>query len=407
MKQPLQISIWSFRDIRLVLPARALSYAGDSIALVALMLRVQGDGGPGAITALLLAFALPTVVMIPFAGRIVDGHDSRKVLVWASLLQAVAGVGLAFSHGLAATVALVCVLQLGQAVAGPAWGALIPRVVGEELVGRTTGASQALIGVATLAGSAAGGLLVGLSGDRTALLVDAATFVGLAVIARLVRTRRRPDAGAVRERGGLMIGLRSIFEDRLLRILVPSLWAFVLVGEGVNVVEIFLIRDELGIGPAGYGALGAATGAGAIGGAWLTGRLKSDAARSWAVLAGIAGIGLSCILLGLARNVTMLAIGATTIGVASGLLNAAVSTLMVTRTSEHLRGRVIAALGGTVRASSLLALPLGGAAGAALGIRPTFITAGVLGALAAVIAAVLVLRSSLWTKDSAEGVLSH
>ena len=40
-------------------------------------------------------------------------------------------VGLAFSDGLAATLALVGVLQLGQAVAGPAWGALIPRIVGE------------------------------------------------------------------------------------------------------------------------------------------------------------------------------------------------------------------------------------------------------------------------------------
>jgi MFS family permease len=94
VKQPFQSSIWSFPDLRLVLPARAVSYAGDSIALMALMLRVSHEGGPGAVTALLLAFALPTVVMIPFAGRIVDGRDSRTVLVWASLLQAAAGLGL-------------------------------------------------------------------------------------------------------------------------------------------------------------------------------------------------------------------------------------------------------------------------------------------------------------------------
>src|SRR4051812_1003355 len=112
MKQSLQTSIWSCPDIRLVLPARALSYAGDSVALVALMLRVSHDGGPGAITLLLLAFAVPTVVMMPWAGRIVDGSAPRTVLVWASLLQAAAGVGLAFSHGLAETLALVCVLQV-------------------------------------------------------------------------------------------------------------------------------------------------------------------------------------------------------------------------------------------------------------------------------------------------------
>ena len=54
MKQSLQISIWSHRDIRLVLPARALSFAGDSIAMIALMLRVSEGHGPAAITVQLL-----------------------------------------------------------------------------------------------------------------------------------------------------------------------------------------------------------------------------------------------------------------------------------------------------------------------------------------------------------------
>ncbi|HET6298016.1 MAG TPA: MFS transporter [Kribbella sp.] len=413
MKQTLQNSgpgrsIWSLRDVRLVLPARAVSYAGDSIALVALMLRVSENGGPGAITALLLAFAVPTVVMIPFAGRIVDGYDSRKVLVWASVLQAAAGVGLAFCHGLAATLALVCVLQLGQAVAGPAWGALIPRIVGEEFVGKTTGTSQALIGVATLAGSALGGLLVGWAGDRGALLVDASTFVGLAVVARLVRTRRSPERGAVRERGALTAGLRSMFGDPLLRILVPALWVFVLAGEAVNVVEVFLITDELGLSSSGYGGVLAAQGAGAIVGAWFTGRLRNDSARSRAVLAGTAAIGASCILMGVAGNVVTLVIGAVSVGFGGGMLNAATSTLVVTRSAEAVRGRVIAALSGTARAASLLALLLGGLVGALLGPRMTFVTAGSGMAMMTVVTAVLLIRvSRQWTKDSAEEVLTH
>lgn len=401
--------MWSHRDIRLVLPARALSYAGDSIALIALMLRVSEHGGPGAMTALLLAFAVPTVVMTPFAGRIVDGYDSRKVLVWASLLQAAAGVGIAFSHGLAATLALVCVLQLGQAVAGPAWGALIPRIVGEGLVGRATGASQALIGVATLAGSGAGGLLVSWSGDRGALLVDAATFLALAVVACLVKTRRSPERGAVREAGALMAGLRGIFDDSLLRVLVPALWLFVLVGEGVNVVEVYLVTRDLGLGATGYGLIGAATGAGAIAGAWFSGRLLADRGRSIAVLAGMAGIGVSCVLMGLAQDVGTLAVGAVAIGVASGLLNSAVSTLLVTRSAEQVRGRVIAALSGTVRSFSLLALLLGGAAGTLLGARGTFVSFGVLAALAAAITTALVLRTLRRSeeRDSAAEVVSH
>ncbi|RZT20888.1 putative MFS family arabinose efflux permease [Kribbella sp. VKM Ac-2569] len=407
MKQTLQTSIWSSRDIRLVLPARALSYAGDSIAMIALMLRVSDGHGPAAVTALLLAFAVPTVVMIPFAGRIVDGFDSRTVLVWSGLLQVVAGIGLAFVHDLVNTLALVCVLQIGQAVAGPAWGALIPRIVGEELVGRTTGTSQALIGVATLAGSAAGGVLVGWVGSRGALLVDAATFLALVVIAQLVRTRRRPEPGAARERGGVSAGLRSIFGDDILKILVPALWMFVVAGEAVNVVEVFLITGELGLGPALYGAAGAATGAGAIFGAWYSGRLNGDRARAVGVVVGMAAIGGSSVLMGLAGNLVTLLIGATTIGVGSGMLNAATSALVVTRSAEAVRGRVIAALNGTVRSFSILAMLLGGLAGALLGPRGTFVTCGVACVVAAAIVGALVARSKDESKDSELEALSH
>lgn len=411
MKQPLHTSIWSDRDVRLVLPARALSYAGDSIALIALLLRVSDGHGPAAVTALLLAFAVPTVAMIPFAGRIVDGYDSRTVLVWSGLLQVAAGVGLAFVHNLVNTIALVCVLQVGQAVAGPAWGALIPRIVGEEMVGRATGTSQALIGVATLAGSAAGGVLVGWTGSRGALLVDASTFLVLAIVASLVRTRRKPEPGVARERGGVSAGLRAIFGDDVLRILVPALWIFVVAGEAANVVEVFLITGELGLGPGLYGAAGAATGAGAILGAWYSGRLRGDRARSLAVVAGMAAIGGSSVLMGLAANLVMLMVGATTIGVGSGLLNAATSALVVTRSAEALRGRVIAALNGTVRSFSIFAMLLGGLAGALLGPRGTFVTSGIACATAAAVVGVLVVRTKEQgkgaTKDSELEALSH
>ncbi|TWD79833.1 putative MFS family arabinose efflux permease [Kribbella amoyensis] len=391
MKQPLQSSLWSSPDLRLVLPARALSYAGDSIALIALMLRVSDTGGPAATTALLLAFALPTVAMIPFAGKLVDSHDSRTVLVSASLLQAAAGVCLALVDGLAATLALVCVLQVGQAVAGPAWAALIPRIVGEELVGRATGVSQALTGVAMLAGSAAGGVLVAWKGETGALLVDAGTFAMLAVVACLVKTRRRPvpSSGEV-ERGGLSVGLRTLFADDLLKILVPALWVFILVGEALNVVEVFLIRDELGLGPDGYGAVLAAQGAGAVVGAWSCGRLTSDPGRARAVLLGTGSLGLAAVVMGVAPGVVLLVLGAVVMGAGGGLLNAATSTLVVTRSPEAVRGRVIAALTGTARASSLLALLLGGAVGSLLGPRLTFVAGGAAGAVTAMVAGVLV-----------------
>jgi MFS family permease len=362
--------------MRLVLAGRTLSFAGDSVAMVALMLRVSAGGGPGALSALLLAFALPSVAAIPVAGRIVDRYDSRTVLVAASLLQAAVGAGTALVHGLAATLALVCVLQLGQAVAGPAWGALIPRIVGDDLVGRATGTGQALSGLAMLAGSAAGGVLVGWFGGRTALLADASTFAALAVVAALVRTRRRPQPGAAPRSGGVLAGLDVVFADRLLRMVVPGLWAFVVAGEAVNVVEVLLVTGDLRLSAQGYGLVLAVQGAGGIAGAWYAGRLLGDLGRTRAVLAGMAAIGAACLAMGSARLVVQLVLGATVCGLAVGLLNAATGALVITRAPEQVRGRVLAGLNGSYRAFSVAALVLGGVAGHRLGARGTFVLAG-------------------------------
>ena len=117
----------------------------------------------------------------------------------------------------------------------------------------------------------------------------------------------------------------------------------------------------------------------------------------------MAVIGGSCVLVGLAGNIVMLMIGATTIGVGSGTLNAATSSLVVTRSAETVRGRVIAALNGTVRTFSILALLLGGASGLLIGPRGTFVTCGIAAAVAAAIAGALLVR----TKDSELEAVSH
>ena len=48
-------SIWRHRDLRLVVPARTLSFVGDVLAIIALTLRVHDQGGGTLGIALLMA----------------------------------------------------------------------------------------------------------------------------------------------------------------------------------------------------------------------------------------------------------------------------------------------------------------------------------------------------------------
>ncbi|HEX2704580.1 MAG TPA: MFS transporter [Candidatus Lustribacter sp.] len=144
--------------------------------------------------------------------------------------------------------------------------------------------------------------------------------------------------------------------------LVPALFMFVLAADGTNVVETLLVTQVLGGNGTVYGVLGVFFAAGAVIGPLLAARVESDRVRVLAV-----------------------------VGVAGGGLNALCLTLVVTRTPDAFRGRVLATVTGGARAASLLALVIGGLLGQSLGPRHTYVALGVL-TLAAAPMALLGLR---------------
>ena len=122
-------SIWRYRDLRIMLPARALSFFGDELAAFVLTLRVYSEGrGPWAITGLLLCFAVPVVVLAPIAGRFVDAVPFRTLAFATGLWQAACCLGLATAGSVWSIYLLVVLLQTGQVVAAPTWQALIPSI---------------------------------------------------------------------------------------------------------------------------------------------------------------------------------------------------------------------------------------------------------------------------------------
>ena len=386
--------------MRLVLPARAVSYFGDALTLVVLALKIAESDQPVRMTVMLIAFSLPLFALSSVAGRLVDEHDSRRLLVGAGCLQVLASLGLVLSTSFAAMVGCVVLLQVGQAVTGPSWSALVPRIVGDALVGPAVGLQQSLAATAGLAGAAVGGVLYDVLGYAGTLAFDTATFALLVAVAATVRTRRgrRYDLVSTASAGGSggsgapagahdepRSGLTLIRRDALLRLLVPALWLFILSAEATNVVEIFLIRGDLGASAAGYGATMAAFMLGSIAGPALAGRVVGDRARvSWtAACAG--AMGALTVAIGLSPTIAVALPLFVVVGVCGGALNALVSILIVTRTPERVRGRVLSTVNGTARGFSVLAMVTGGLCGQLVGARSTFVGCGLVSVLAAVV----------------------
>src|SRR5215472_13723399 len=175
------------RDLFVALAGRMVSTFGDEVALVALTLRLQADGGrPYEIALLLAAGTIPLLLLSRPVGRLVDSHDSRHLLVGAGLLEVACTVPLVFVHSVAVIVVLVAVLGAAASVAGSTWSALVPRIVGEDHVAEAVSAAQSLNALVAVGAPAVGGLLAGAFGTGLPLVVDAATFVVITLAAALV-----------------------------------------------------------------------------------------------------------------------------------------------------------------------------------------------------------------------------
>jgi MFS family permease len=384
------LNISGRRDLTVLLVGRMVSTFGDGVALVALTLRLQADGArPYEVALMLAAGSVPLLLVARPVGRLVDAHDSRRLLVAGGLAEMAATVPLIFLHAVVSIVVLVALLAGATSMTAATWSALLPRVVGEEHLAKAVSTQQSLNVLALVGAPAVGGLLAGAFGSGVPIAIDAATYAVVTLAAMLVRTRRTPervptDDRAAAVRGGLAI-LRA---DQILAPLLAGVALVVLLVGMVDVVLVFLVRDTLHAGSLWYGVTEATWMAGMVLGSLGAGRLGSERTR---VRATIAGAALACAGVAgfaVAPTVALLVPLSVLGGVGNGYAGACLSTLLVTRTPDSARGRVSATANAVFGGAQGLSLLLGGAASVLLSPRAIYATAGLLGLGAAAALAV-------------------
>lgn len=385
MKELLRI-----RDARIALAARTFSQVGDAMTLIGLSILVAQTGRPIELTVLLVAFALPVVMLASYAGRLVDTHDSRALLTIAALVQVAGSAALLVSTSLPWQVGCVLVIQSAQAVAGPGWGALLPRIVGEERIAHAIGLQQALGSAAWLAGTALGGLAYAAVGFRGVVLVDTLTFAALVIAAQVVRTHRGPNPSATLVQGageaGASGGIAPVLDsgwgvlrrDRVSGLVVVGLVLFVMALEGTNAVESFLVIDVLGGGPATYGLVGLSLGVGVTIGSMLCAKVDGDRRRVSVLTAAATVMGATIAGSGLVGSVGWMFPLFFLAGVANGLLSGLGFAVIVGRAADAARGRVLATAMGAIRGGSVLSLLAAGVAGGLFGPQAVFVGGGIL-----------------------------
>ena len=166
-----------------LLAARGVSFLGDGIAVVALLVYVQQASGTAtAVAALLLVADLVPALVAPVAGAVADRFPPRATLIGCESAQALLAILLSRLPDLGVMLGIVALMACLAAAAKPAARrALVGLVPSRDLV-----PANALFGAATHGLEAAAPLvaavLLTVWSVGGILLVDAATFLGAAVL---------------------------------------------------------------------------------------------------------------------------------------------------------------------------------------------------------------------------------
>ena len=372
------MSIPRSRDLRLLAGAAGLSALGDFMAVFPLILHVQQTTGSAfAVSALIFALWAPVVLAAGLAGAIVDRFENRALLVVVSFAQAAVVAGMvAGVDALWALLPLMGLLGFGVAVSQPAEFALVPSAADEDPeVARANGLMETVRSLGFTAGPLLGGALGAAGLLRLALALNALSFVVVGVAALLLRARRQPAPASdtpVRARDGFAF----LLHKRDLAIAIGGAVAALAVFSISVAAEPFFVTDVLHAGPLAYGVLLTSWTLGMAAGSALLAHRVPRASLAVAALAAVAlqGAGIAGAA---ASSVLWLAlVGFVFGGVAHGVKNVLLRTLIHERVPDALRGRVFAAYNGARNGAELGALALGGLIVGAFGARPALLAAG-------------------------------
>jgi MFS family permease len=358
-----------WRDVYIAAAARGVSFLGDLLAATALTLALTDQGGGGwTVAALLLSASVPPVVLASLAGRMADRFDSRLLLVTVAVMQAGCCVVMAGVSSSATLIALNTLLAVGLAVTQPVFALLAPAMVGVDNVPRASAISQTAVSTGMVTGPALAGLMIGLSGLRTLLLLDAATFLAIAWAGLIIVTRRggRPPrtAGQPSHSAPLAAGGGDAYTVRGDRLLVAVFTLVAVVVAAVCVTDtvlVFFVRETLGASTTAYGVVTASWVGGLVVGSWSVARRGTTNTGYTAMLIGsLVVMCVAVVLSGLAPGAWWLVPTFLLGGYGNGVQSTATGLLVVRRAPQSHRGRAFAAMGAFANAATTVGFALGG-----------------------------------------------
>jgi len=250
----------------------------------------------------LFLFALP-------AGALADVCDKRRLILTLEILTTLFSVvfaTLVSLHVVGPTLLLFFMFLLGTlaALETPAWQAIVPMLVPEPALASAVAINSVGVNISRVLGPAFTGVVIATLGIAAPFWLDAFSNAGVIGVIRRWHPPPRVMSSLPVEplMGAMRTGLRYARYNRALRATLIRAVGFFLFASAYWALLPLVARTQLHGGPALYGLLLAAIGAGAIGGALLLPRARARFGRDGVVMLSEAGTALALVLFGLAQQ---------------------------------------------------------------------------------------------------------
>jgi MFS family permease len=370
--------------------SRVVSFTGDTLSLVALMLHVAGTAGQAlAVSLLLLAGDFAPALLSPVTGAVADRFNRKHVMITGELAQGALLILIASTlPALPVLLVLVGIRSTIGQIFQSAARAAMPALVED----RDLATANSTLGFGTNGAEAIGPFLAaalfGFLGVRGILALDGASFLVSAALLTAVRSLPATHTDRPSFMESTRVGLRQIWSVPAVRVIALTFCAVVAFNGIDDVALVYLVRDTLHAPQASVGLLLGGVGAGLLVGYLLLARFSGRARLIPLLLAGFAVNSLGNLLTGLAWAVGVALVLQTVRGLGISAMDVSSQTLLQRMVPGEALGRVFANFYGMIGVAAAISYIGGGFLLTATNAPTTFIVAGTGGILAAIVAAI-------------------
>lgn len=346
------------RNFRLLFIGQAISQLGDwfnSVAVLALLLELTGSAT--AVAWLTITQFLPTAVIGPIAGVVVDRVDRKRLMVGMDVLRGLVVLGLLFVRHRDQVWLIYVIMALTVGAAAffePARTATIPNVTTKDELMEAAALSSATWSAMLAIGAGVGGLAMALFGRDGAFILNGLSFFVSAIFISRTQFRDPPRGGPRATNLAALTGVTELLEGfRYVRsrshvaalMSVKAGWG--LAGGILLLLAIFGERvfPVAGSAAAGigimYGARGIGAGLGPILLRWILGTDPAKLRRAIGPAYFI--VGVFYMLLGWAPNLAIAALCVLCAHLGGSILWTFSTVLLQIEVPDQFRGRVFSA----------------------------------------------------------------